>query len=92
MLVKKDADFAGIITDGDLRRSLQKKEKFFSLKAKDLMTKDPVSITSDQKANDALLLMENRPSQISVLPVLDTVNGKKVCVGLVRLHDLIGQL
>ncbi|MEG0817282.1 CBS domain-containing protein, partial [Cetobacterium sp.] len=41
--------------------------------------------TEDIMALDALELMENRESQISVLPVLD---GKKV-VGVVRIHDLL---
>jgi arabinose-5-phosphate isomerase len=37
-------------------------------------------------AYDALQLMENRPSQISVLPVVD-MSGR--CVGLLRLHDIV---
>jgi len=37
-------------------------------------------------AYDALRLMEDRPSQISVLPVVD---DKRVCVGLIRLHDIV---
>jgi arabinose-5-phosphate isomerase len=37
-------------------------------------------------AYDALRLMEERPSQISVLPVVD---GEGVCVGLIRLHDIV---
>jgi len=37
-------------------------------------------------AFDALRLMEDRPSQINVLPVVD---GDGLCVGLVRLHDIV---
>jgi arabinose-5-phosphate isomerase len=37
-------------------------------------------------AFDALRLMEDRASQINVLPV---VNGEGVCVGLIRLHDVV---
>lgn len=80
---------AGIITDGDLRRALKHKESFFTLTADQVMTPSPISIPPTAKAIQALELMENRPSQISVLPVLD---DKFRCVGLVRLHDLIGRL
>ena len=37
-------------------------------------------------AFDALRLMEDRPSQINVLPVVD---DKSQCVGLIRLHDIV---
>lgn len=79
----------GLVTDGDIRRALKHKDKFFSFQAKDIMTRNPVSVQTEDKAIRALELMENRASQISILPVTDE-NG--LCVGLVRLHDLIGQL
>jgi arabinose-5-phosphate isomerase len=75
----------GIITDGDLRRSLKHKERLFSLKAKDIMTKNPVVTVPEAKAIEALELMENRPSQIMVLPVVDREEG---VVGILRLHDI----
>ena len=86
VLVADGKKLLGIITDGDLRRSLQKKEKFFSLKAEDVMTRDPVSIQATAMAQEALELMENRPSQISVLPVVDRQGS---LAGLIRLHDLV---
>lgn len=76
----------GIITDGDIRRALSKKEKFFDLRAEDVMTRTPVHIAPEAMATEGLDLMENRTSQISVLPVLD---AQGCCVGLVRLHDLL---
>lgn len=79
----------GIITDGDIRRALKHREKFFSLSAKDIMTPNPVTIRRDALAKEALDLMENRPSQISVLPVL---NEKDEWVGLIRIHDLVKNL
>jgi arabinose-5-phosphate isomerase len=48
------------------------------------MTKSPVSVGPEALVHDALTLMEDRPSQISVLPVLEN----KRCVGLIRLHDI----
>ena len=79
---------AGIITDGDLRRAVQKIDptKFGTLSAEGLMTRNPITTTPEELAYTALQLMENRPSQISVLPVVD---GDRRSVGLLRLHDLV---
>jgi len=78
----------GIITDGDLRRAVQRSDtaKLGELLAEALMTRDPVTILPSELAYTALQLMENRPSQISVLPVVD---DRRRCVGLLRLHDLV---
>lgn len=77
----------GIITDGDVRRGIQRLgEKFLQTPAKDVMTADPVHVHTSDKAIDALLLMENRPSQIHVMPVVDDDHK---AVGMLRLHDLI---
>jgi len=79
---------AGIITDGDLRRAVQKINpmEFGTLSAEGLMTRNPITTTPDELAYAALQLMENRPSQISVLPVVDV---DRRSVGLLRLHDLV---
>jgi arabinose-5-phosphate isomerase len=76
----------GIITDGDVRLALARESEFFALTARDVMTADPVSIRSDMLAADALELMENRRSQISVLPVVDARGRAE---GMIRLHDLL---
>jgi arabinose-5-phosphate isomerase len=78
----------GIITDGDLRRTIEKSDHatLTELTCADLMTRDPVVASPELLAYDALRLMEDRPSQISVLPV---VNGDRVCLGLIRLHDIV---
>ncbi len=83
-----DLKMKGIITEGDVRRALSNKERFFELKAEELMNKNPVYIEEDKMAIDALEVMENRESQISVLPVL---NGQYL-KGIVRIHDLIGKI
>ena len=77
---------AGLITDGDLRRALRTHDDIRGLLAVDLMTLSPVTVRSDAPLREALALMERRTSQISVLPVIDSVSG--VCTGLVRLHDI----
>ena len=83
-VVDEKENLLGIITDGDLRRVLLKTENFHQLKAKDLMTKNPISISPNDLIEDALELMENRKSQISVLPVVE----KKKVIGLLRIHDI----
>jgi arabinose-5-phosphate isomerase len=78
----------GIITDGDLRRTIERTapENFTKITAAEMMTANPITIDADSLAFDALRLMEDRPMQISVLPV---VNKKGECVGLIRLHDIV---
>lgn len=75
----------GIITEGDIRRALTKEGEFFTFKAKDIMTRNFTKTDSKSMAIDALELMENRPSQIAVLPVIDD----NKLVGIVRVHDLL---
>jgi arabinose-5-phosphate isomerase len=83
---------AGIITEGDLRRALNQRERFFSLRARDIMTADPVTIHQDERAQRALELMEGdateepRRRQIYVLSVVD---DDRRAVGFLRLHDLM---
>jgi arabinose-5-phosphate isomerase len=74
----------GLITDGDVRRALERHDDIRALYAAAVMTRAPVSVGPEAFIHDALRLMEDRPSQISVLPVVD--EGR--CVGLVRIHDL----
>ncbi|MBE9193635.1 KpsF/GutQ family sugar-phosphate isomerase [Gloeocapsopsis crepidinum LEGE 06123] len=78
----------GIITDGDLRRLLQKAQHkdLDSFNAIAIMTANPVVVSPELLAFHALELMENRPSQISILPVVD---GQEHCIGLIRLHDIV---
>jgi arabinose-5-phosphate isomerase len=87
-VVNNVGQLVGIITDGDLRRSAQniKPTELEALSASAMMTPNPVVVTPDALAYDALQLMENRPSQISVLPV---VEEQRRCVGLIRLHDIV---
>ena len=87
-VVDADNRLAGIITDGDLRRAIEKTnpESLASLTGDDFMTRKPAVATRELLAFDALRLMEDRPRQISVLPVVDE-DG--ICVGLIRVHDIV---
>ena len=78
----------GLITDGDLRRTLQRHppETWASVQASAMATTNPISVSPDTLAAEALRVMERNPAQaLSVLPVLE---GGEL-VGLLRLHDLV---
>jgi arabinose-5-phosphate isomerase len=83
-VVDANGALAGIITDGDVRRALEGHDDIRILRAEDVMTKAPLTVDPAALLKDALILMEDRPSQISVLPVVE--NGQ--CLGLLRLHDV----
>jgi len=87
-VVDNSGRLAGIITDGDLRRTIEQTghDALARLSCDDFMTRKPTVATPELLAYDALQLMENRPSQISVLPVVDS-DG--ICIGLLRLHDVV---
>ena len=84
-VVDEAGKLAGLITDGDLRRALQDHDDIRGLTAADVMTSNPISIGPEARLSDALTVMEDRPSQISVLPVVDAGGA---CLGLLRLHDI----
>lgn len=85
-VVDEDSRLLGIITDGDLRRALLTHEDIRRLQARDCMTRQPTTITPEASLKEATRLMEDRPSQISVLPVVDSRSQQ--CRGLIRLHDI----
>ncbi|MGE5481127.1 MAG: KpsF/GutQ family sugar-phosphate isomerase [Chloroflexota bacterium] len=76
----------GLITDGDLRRALEKHEDIRGLSAKDIMTYNPITIRDTAMLGEALQLMEQRERQINVLPV---INSKGIAVGVIRVHDIL---
>jgi arabinose-5-phosphate isomerase len=80
-----DGRLAGLITDGDLRRALTDHDDIRGLRAADVMTPEPVTIAPEATLGEALEAMERRPSQISVLPVVD---GAGRALGLIRIHDI----
>lgn len=76
---------SGLITDGDVRRALQDHDDIRTLRAADVMTLRPSTLSPDTLLHEALAFMEDRPSQISVVPVMDDTGR---CLGLLRLHDI----
>ena len=83
-VVDSNGILSGIITDGDLRRLLEKTLDIKELTARDIMTKDPKVMNPDYLASFALQQMENH--KITSLIIIDEV---KHPVGIIHLHDLI---
>ncbi len=74
----------GVISDGDLRRLLERRGKdVLDLAAAECMTRNPKVISPDEFASAALAIMEEK--KITSLPV---VNGKGQLQGIIHLHDL----
>ena len=86
-MVLNSNNLLGIITEGDLRRCLAENGDIDKMIVSDIMSHDPISVNVKAPLRDALSLMEERKSQISVLPVVED-DDEKSCVGLLRLHDI----
>ena len=85
-LVLSDETLLGIVTEGDLRRCLAENGDIDKMLVSEIMSTNPISINIKAPLRDALTLMEERESQISVLPVVN--DDEKLCCGLLRLHDV----
>jgi arabinose-5-phosphate isomerase len=83
-VVNSKGHLTGIVTDGDLRRLLEKTLDIKKLQAKDIMSKDPKVMKPDYLASFALQQMENY--KITSLVIVDK---SKKPVGIIHLHDLI---
>jgi arabinose-5-phosphate isomerase len=79
----------GIITDGDIRRLMQRTGDLRTIRAEDIHSTNPRLIKAEQTVGEAIALMESGPSQVSVLPVVGDVGE---LIGLVRIHDTIGDV
>jgi len=84
-VVNKSNELIGIFTDGDLRRMLEKHNDFASIRIKEVMTQDPITIEKGEYAIRALNTM--RKHDINQLIV---VEGKEV-VGFLHINDLINE-
>ena len=83
--VLNNGNLVGMVTDGDLRRMIQKQPDYQTLKAKDVMTANPKQIEYDALVVDALSVM--RENNITQLPVIK--EGKYT--GIIHLHDILDE-
>jgi acetoin utilization protein AcuB len=92
-IIDNNQRLVGIVTDRDIRSALpyhfyeapqSVREKICALKVKDIMTKDPISISPTYTIQDALLLIQN--SKVGALPVVDDDRRLK---GIISVRDLL---
>ena len=87
IVLDKDGRVSGVITDGDVRRGVEKWEgRLFDLTAEEIMTKNPKTISGEELAAKALSIMES--CSITALIVPDD-EGRPL--GIVHLHDILRQ-
>jgi arabinose-5-phosphate isomerase len=81
--VLKNNQLVGVITDGDLRRMIEKNLDFAHIRAEEVMTKNPRTINGDELVVNALDIM--RLNNITQLPVVN--EGEYA--GVIHLHDIL---
>lgn len=82
-VVDRNRKVLGVISDGDLRRHLEKDNDLLKRTAQDCMSKNPKTISPDELAATALHVMEE--NKITSLPVIDSQGQIQ---GIIHLHDL----
>ena len=86
IITKKNNKISGILTDGDIRRIVQKNTYLPEEKIKNLMKKKPISIEKDTLAAEALNIMNSK--KITSLSVYDKRNKSRI-IGLVHIHNIL---
>ncbi|MBR4643527.1 MAG: KpsF/GutQ family sugar-phosphate isomerase, partial [Selenomonadaceae bacterium] len=88
-VVDEQNKFVGLVTDGIIRRALEKNRSFIDEPVEHIMFKEPLIISADKLATAALSVMEkHKPRPVTVLPVIDEKNFP---VGMIHLTDLLRQ-
>ena len=88
-VIDENKKFIGLVTDGIIRRALEKDKNFIDEPVENIMKTEPLIITSDKLATAALSVMEkHQPRPVTVLPVIDADNNP---VGIVHITDLLRQ-
>lgn len=84
MIVNSNGELSGVLTDGDIRRTLIKYHNIENLKVRDVMTVNPKNISAEDYGASALNLMEKY--SITALAVVDSENKP---IGVIHIHDLL---
>ena len=84
MVVNKEGVLTGVLTDGDIRRTLIKYQNIRPLTAQDVMSANPKHISKKEYGASALNLMEKY--SITALAVVDESNKP---IGVIHIHDLL---
>ncbi len=85
IVADEDHTIAGIITDGDVRRGIEKWGKeLFEMKAGEIMSKNPKTIAAEELAAKALSVMEKHAITVLVVP-----DSRGRAEGIIHLHDIL---
>ena len=88
-VVDEQNKFVGLVTDGIIRRALEKDKNFIDEPVEHIMFEEPLIISADKLATAALSVMEkHKPRPVTVLPV---INSENFPVGMIHLTDLLRQ-
>jgi len=86
VVVNNKNQTTGIITDGQIRRMTQKINNIFNKKVKDIMTKNPISVSKDTLILKALSIMNSK--KITSLCVINSSNKNKT-IGIIHIHNIL---
>jgi arabinose-5-phosphate isomerase len=87
LVMDNNGKVAGIVTDGDLRRGIEKwGGKLFELTAEEVMTRNPKTVSEEELAAKALSIMESYSITTLVVP-----DGDGRAIGIIHLHDILKQ-
>lgn len=84
LVINKEGKLTGCVTDGDLRRAIQKFPNIYNRKAKECMTKDPKTIQKDAFVHEALATME----KLAVTHLI-TITENQEPFGIIHIHDIL---
>ena len=88
MVADTDGNVTGIITDGDIRRTVQKHDDLQALTAKEIMTHGFKAVLATDMINDALEIMDL--NKITTLAVIESNDAKAPIIGILHIHDVYG--
>lgn len=83
-VVKDNGILSGIITDGDLKRTLEANGDLYSFKASDMMSEKPKTV----KADDLAIIALNKMKRYDIMQLV-VVDEKLLIVGMIHLHDVL---
>lgn len=83
-VVDEEGKLIGLVSDGDIRRGIEKNENIMTMSAEDIMTNKPISVNENMLAVDAFKMMQEK--KISVLPI---TNSENKLIGVVSFYDIV---